>query len=112
MPASGFECGRELRHTHEEVKDEPGRTRGGDATLNVVPKEPGRIRFVMHLVANSDELPVEISEHTVDIGRGQVDPADDAEDERRRSGYLEQLSRFLEGCVGLNDHRACDFVLA
>ena len=56
------------------------------------------VRLRLHDVADADELRMrgDALELRVDVVRLQIDPADDAGDERMRVGQREQPARFLE----------------
>jgi hypothetical protein len=68
-------------------------------------QEPLRVRLVLHLVPDADQRAVELRELGGDVG-GEVDPADDAEDERRGARELEQLARLVERAARLDEHGA------
>ena len=98
---------RKLRDLHEQVVDETGLTDCGDAALHVVAEEPPRIGLVLYDVANADERPGERRKLRRHVA-GEVEPADDAEEERGLGGEGEQLPRLGELLTRLHHHRADD----
>jgi hypothetical protein len=111
MSPHGLHRGGQLAWAHEQVVDEPCFPDRREPALDVGAEEPPRIGLVVHLVPDADEHAVEIAQLPFDVA-GEVDPADDAEHERRCRGDREQRLGLVEGVARLHDDGAADAVLA
>ncbi len=91
-------CARE----RQEVVDEPFARDRRQAGAHVGPAQPARVGLGLHQVADADEARApQLRQPLADVGGGQVDPADDARDQRVVE--REQLRRLLGDGDGL-DH--------
>ena len=83
-----------------------------DPTLDVGAQQPFGVVLVLHLMPDPHERPA--AKTLQDYSRvrvGEIDPADDAEHERRRLRDCEQAPRLVERADCLYQHRASDTVL-
>ena len=89
---------RQLARPDQQVVDEPGVADRRDPAIDVGPQEPLGIGLVVDLVADPDEprrRPAAVAQPAITsatAGIGQVDPADDAGDERGGRGSREELA--------------------
>ena len=104
---------RQLARPDQEVVREPGGAHGRDAPPDVGASQPVRIGLVVDLVADPDEAVAaravpKPGDRVGDRRVGQVDPADDAGDERVAAAMARKLSRLLEARARLDEDRRVD----
>jgi hypothetical protein len=105
--------GRELASANQQVVCEPALPHGAEPSSNIGPAEPFRIVFVVDLVPDADEpAAADPGDQRIEVianaRRREIYPPDDAPDEIRAFGKLEELARLVFARDRLHEHGSGD----
>ena len=112
MPIEHARKPRQMPRQHQRIEDQAMRDHCVERRANRRTDQPVVVGFVLHHRPQADEGPIDgkRADPVRCVGRVERRPADDACDERRRRGKLEQPPRFGNGRRSLHENRGVDGV--